>query len=90
MEADAAVERQYQLINNRIEQYRHRLEKLDQILELDSPIHQLERGYAFVTDRNGQIISSVEKLQARDLLQITMKYGQAAVTVDAVTKEEQP
>jgi len=78
---DRLAARRDERMNRVIQLRRLRLQNLETALELQSPVHQLERGYAFVTGEDGRVISSVKETNPSDILKITMKDGSLKVEV---------
>jgi exodeoxyribonuclease VII large subunit len=60
--------------------WRSRLEALD-------PARVLTRGYAWITDANGQPVTSAARLKAGQTIHAVLADGQATATVDAVALE---
>lgn len=60
--------------------WRSRLEALD-------PARVLTRGYAWITDANGQPVTSAARLEAGQTIHAVLADGQATATVDAVALE---
>lgn len=81
------TERQQMLIRDRVVNLRHRLEKMDQVLVLSSPLHQMEKGYAFVTDDQGNMINSTAQTRAGAELRIQMMDGTLDASVQRILKE---
>ena len=72
---DAAIGR---LVTER----RHRLQRAADLLESYSYQRILDRGFALVFDRFGQVISSIGQLRARMWVRLRLADGEAAATVD--------
>ncbi len=78
------MDMQYQ--QNRIEQQlkekKQQLEALENALMLLSPQHQLEKGYALLTDEAGKAILRAEQIQIADRVNIQMQDGRLTVKVE--------
>lgn len=86
---DMQEQRQLHLWKQCLQQRQYRLEHLSSSLELLSPQHQLDKGYAMVMDEEGRIVSAVEQVAKGQALRIQMKDGKIAATVEAVQKTRQ-
>lgn len=86
---DMQEQRQLHLWKQCMQQRQYRLEHLSNSLELLSPQHQLDKGYAMVMDEEGRIVSAVEQVAKGQALRIQMKDGKIAATVEAVQKTRQ-
>ena len=86
---DMQEQRQQHLWKQCLQQRQYRLEHLSSSLELLSPQHQLDKGYAMVMDEEGRIVSAVEQVAKGQALRIQMKDGKIAATVEAVQKTRQ-
>ena len=86
---DMQEQRQLHLWKQCLQQRQYRLEHLSSSLELLSPQHQLDKGYAMVMDEKGRIVSAVEQVAKGQALRIQMKDGKIAATVEAVQKTRQ-
>lgn len=62
----------------------HRLEQLNATLGGLSPTAPLQRGFALVRDRQGQIVTRAESLQPQDELTIAFASGQAVTQVRSI------
>ena len=67
---------------------RHRLALCAGGLEGVSPLAQLSRGYAFVTDENGSVITDASVLKPQDLLHVQFQKGSVLAGVTQVIREE--
>ena len=86
---DMQEQRQQHLWKQCLQQRQYRLEHLSSSLELLSPQHQLDKGYAMVMDEEGRVVSAVEQVAKGQALRIQMKDGKIAATVEAVQKTRQ-
>ena len=77
---EAALQYQAQQIQQQIRQRlndkRHVLEKNMELLDSVSPLNTLRRGYAIVTDGNGQVLRSSEQVSNNDLLHLRLADGE--------------
>lgn len=65
---------------------RHRHEALRAQLELLAPQRTLERGYAIVSDEQGQVLRDADRLQAAQALELRLAHGSARIEIARVTK----
>lgn len=65
----------------------HRLSRLRSALDLLSPQHQLDKGYAVVTDSEGNLVSEAEGLRPGQALDIRMKDGKVTAEVQKIQKQ---
>ena len=72
---DMLRQRRRYAMHNRLQQNRFQLQKLSDVLQLLSPLHPLEKGYALVMDEAGAGISSIRQVKEGQTLQIQMKDG---------------
>ena len=77
------TERLPQAAQHDLQQRRERLARAQLRLQLLDPRLVLERGYAWLTDENGQAITTVQHLQPGQALMATLSDGEAALTVSA-------
>lgn len=63
------------------------LVSLENKLQLLNPLLSLENGYGILTNKNGDIIKSVEKLKLDDIINITIKDGELKVILKEIKKE---
>ncbi|HLF89272.1 MAG TPA: exodeoxyribonuclease VII large subunit, partial [Anaerolineales bacterium] len=63
--------------------YRTRLEGLTQQLASLSPLATLERGYAVVTQPDGQVVRRAEQVSPGDVLNVRVSDGSFGVSVRA-------
>ena len=63
---------------------RHQLEKYIVAMKGLSPLDKLNQGYSYVADRDGNKVSSVEKLETGDELYIYMKDGKVISKVETI------
>lgn len=88
LETDRLMEKQQVLIRQRLTACSARLEKLSQALLLDSPMHQMEKGYAFVTDASGRGISRVEGRNVGDEVFVRLMDGTLGARIETIMKEK--
>lgn len=69
-----------------ISNYQKALAVFETTLKVSSPKNILKKGYSIVTDKEGNIISSVKKTKAGDELRMTLSDGRVDVSV--IDKEE--
>jgi exodeoxyribonuclease VII large subunit len=58
-------------------------------LEQRSPVAKLSGGYGFVSDRDGNTVSSVEQAAPGSLLNIQLRDGKIEATVDRVQRGQE-
>lgn len=83
---DMQEQRQLHLWKQCMQQRQYKLEHLSSALELLSPQHQLDKGYAMVMDGEGRVVSAVEQVKKGQALNIRLKDGKIAATVDTIQK----
>lgn len=66
---------------------RHELALIVERMKGLSPLDKLSQGYAFVEDRQGQVIHDVSQVKEKDLLQIYVKNGTILAEVKDTQKE---
>lgn len=74
-------------IRNHITQQRQTLNALTAQLELLNPQRTLERGYAIVSNDQGQILRSPSELRAKETIAIQLAEGSATVEMAKVTRK---
>lgn len=77
-----------ELMEQKLTALRHRLALCAGGLEGVSPLAQLSRGYAFVTDENGSVITDASVLKPQDLLHVQFQKGSVLAGVTQVIREE--
>ena len=65
-----------------------RLTRLSQALLLDSPMHQMEKGYAFITDASGTGISSARRIRTGEEIFVRMMDGELGARVETIRIDE--
>ena len=75
-------------MERRIEQAKSELAIRTQQLEGVSPLRQLERGYAYVSDENGHGVASVEQVTVGQHLFLDVKDGMIESEVTAIQKQK--
>ena len=82
------LERQMETAAGRMtERRRERLALLSRSLEGLSPLKQMQRGYAFVSDADGHAKTSIGQVQVGERLMLHLADGQADVRVESVGEE---
>ena len=84
---DMQEQQQLHLWTKCFQKCKYRWEHLSSALELLSPQHQLEKGYAMVTDQEGSLISAAAQVQKGQTLQIQMKDGRILTEVQKIQKQ---
>jgi len=69
-------------INQQLQTKQHHLQRLSQNLTHLNPQAVLTRGYAFVQNKRGEIVSSSQQLQNGDEVTLTFGAGSAAATIN--------
>ena len=72
------------LTASRMAQLRQKTDSLKEQLELLSPERTLERGYAIITDKKGQIIRSPKKIPVKQSVTVRLAQGSAELVVDSI------
>ena len=72
----------------KLQQSRERLANLSQVLESLSPLGTLQRGYAIVTDADGNVLTNAGASKSGDKVKARLAKGQLDLTVDRVTSGE--
>ncbi len=67
---------------HRLQMQRARLRSLEQRLAVLSPAAVLERGFAILTRKDGQLVSRVQQVSSGDELDVQVRDGQFGVTVN--------
>lgn len=75
-------------MQRRLEQAKSELAIRTQQLEGVSPLRQLERGYAYVSDEDGHGIASVEQVTAGQRLLLDVRDGIIESEVTAIQKQK--
>ena len=75
-------------MKERLTASRHRLALASGTLKSLSPLDQISRGYAFVTDRNGKRLESADQVKGGDCLSIQLRDGVIQAQVLQVNKHE--
>ena len=70
-----------------LKQRKQEISSLAQQLELLSTKRTLERGYAIITNRNGQIVRSPSQLPVRKPLSVQLAEGSAQISIETVQPE---
>jgi exodeoxyribonuclease VII large subunit len=79
---DMAMQYQQNRIEQQLKEKKQQLEALENALMLLSPQHQLEKGYALLTDEAGKAILRAEQIQIADRVNIQMQDGRLTVKVE--------
>ena len=88
VEIDRQREKQTILIRQKMTACHQKLDKLAQALLLDSPMHQMEKGYAFVTDESGKGISRVEGRSPGEKIFVRLMDGTMGARVETIMMEK--
>ena len=88
MQLDLLSERFAGLSRNLVEQKKQTYLRLASGLDALSPLKILKRGYSFVQDSEGRIVSSVGELRVGQQLHLRLSDGAARVTVDELEEEQ--
>lgn len=86
---DMQEQRQLHLWQQCLQHRQYKLMNLTSALELLSPQHQLDKGYAMIMDDEGRVISSAKQVKKGQAMDIQLKDGKIAATVDTVQKARQ-
>ncbi|MEA3286935.1 MAG: exodeoxyribonuclease VII large subunit [Candidatus Marinimicrobia bacterium] len=81
---DQLQDRSFRSSSEKIKFMLSKLDGLEQQVQLLSPLAILDRGYAVLSQDDGQIIQSVEQVAAGDQVRIRLKDGTLGVAVDEV------
>ncbi len=84
---DMQEQRQRHLWRQCLQQRQYRLAHLSSSLELLSPQHQLDKGYAMVMDPEGNVIASTDQVEKGQALSIQMKDGKILADVQKIQKQ---
>ena len=79
-----AAERVPAAVSHRMERAEHRLRIAERALQSLSPLATLERGYAIVTDENGQILRRASDTSAGAALDIRLRRGRVEADVTGI------
>ncbi|WP_022748533.1 exodeoxyribonuclease VII large subunit [Lachnobacterium bovis] len=74
------------LMNNHLAVYKYKLEFLAQNIDSKSPTKRLSGGYAFVTDKYGKNINSVNQLETSQEVNLFLKDGRATAKILEIEK----
>ena len=84
LEMDQLAQRRNTAIQNRYTMLSMKVDHLSNKLKLVSPMHPLSKGYAFVTDKDGDVVTKAKSFHAGDIMQVAMADGRILSTVDEV------
>lgn len=76
------------LLQRQLTAEKHRLSILAERLEGLSPLQKISRGFAFVTEKDGKRVDSVEQVSAGEQLVLHMSDGSLLVQVEETEKKE--
>ena len=76
------------VMSKRLEAYRHRLALDSGRLQALSPLAQLDRGYSFVTGRDGKRLDSVKQAAKGDQLRIELRDGTIVAKAEQISHRE--
>ncbi len=68
----------------RIESEKEKLSKYNALLNAHNPLNVLNKGYSIIRDTEGEIISSVGKLKAKNKITIRLKDGQVSANLSEI------
>lgn len=85
--ADSANRLQH-IMEQKLTSAKHQMALYIEELKGLSPLHKLQGGYSYVSDMQGNNISSVEKLDIGQKVQMAMTDGKATVIVDEIISEK--
>ena len=84
---DMQEQRQRHLWKQCLQERQYRWVRLSNSLELLSPQHQLDRGYAMVMDQEGNVVSATDQVQKGQALSIQLKDGRILAGVHKIQKQ---
>jgi len=84
---DMQEQRQRHLWQQCLQQRQYRLAHLSSSLELLSPQHQLDKGYAMVMDTEGKVISAADQVEKGQTLSVQLKDGKVMTEVLKIQKQ---
>lgn len=84
---DMQEQRQRHLWQQCLQQRQYRLAHLSSSLELLSPQHQLDKGYAMVMDTEGKVISAADQVEKGQTLSVQLKDGKVITEVLKIQKQ---
>ncbi|KNF07404.1 exodeoxyribonuclease 7 large subunit [Gottschalkia purinilytica] len=65
-----------------------KLESLGERMHALSPLSVLNRGYAFIQNKEGKVIKSVEEIEKQEVLELKLRDGKIGVTVNDIIEKE--
>ena len=68
-------------INNIVKEYKHQYNLLEKILEPLSPEFYLKKGYAYIENYNGEVVTKIKNIRTEDDIRIYMIDGSATANV---------
>lgn len=75
------------LMERKVVVARHQIEVLAERLDGGSPLKKLGKGYAYVTDKNGQALKKTEQVSKGDAILVQVVDGKFLALVQEVLKE---
>lgn len=75
------------LFTQKLKNKRHLLELYIEKLKGLSPLEKLSRGYSYMADENGTVVTSIKQVEPGSKLNITVTDGFITATVDQIEKE---
>lgn len=84
LELDQLGQRRQSAVENCFKMLSMKVDHLSNKLELVSPMHPLSKGYAFVTDKDGGVVTKAKCFHVGDTMKVTMADGSVRSTVDRV------
>ena len=76
------------LLTSKLTDYRYKLAIYSEKLSGLSPLNQLARGYAYVTDMSGNAVTTTEGLLPEDLIHIRLSDGEAEAQIISVREDK--
>lgn len=81
---DMDAERIENLMSRYMEGKRHSLDRMSESLRMNSPLYPLSKGYAMITDEEGNIHTDTSRMQVSSKLRAVMRDGIVHATVDSI------
>jgi exodeoxyribonuclease VII large subunit len=77
-------------INRRLQSQNRSIAMLARMLDGMSPLHTLGRGYAFIRDDSGALMSDTNRVKVGATMTAQLQDGTIAATITQVTKQANP
>ena len=71
----------------RLKEWRGELQQLELRLAYLDPRHPLERGYVYMTNMDGQMVTKVREVQCGDQLRVILQDGRITTQVQEIQEE---